>query len=197
MLIAWVAFYILAISTLLQQPIIRTGLLPQASTLSSGYKPPTTRDIPPVTLTNIPHVESKAFQTYISQVGSLYAALRRSKENGDEGEPQLFRTSSTPSLSGDIDTLLSSQLDRRQSGQQSSLAPVPEYANQRRRSSAQRGRGPATAPLSTIPSVYFDENFHLENPRTFDVVSERSEVIRSPLKPATEKTPNGTFDPHP
>lgn len=26
--------------------------------------------------------------------------------------------------------------------------------------------------------MYFEENFHLENPRTFDVVSERSEVIR-------------------
>ncbi|KKZ61202.1 hypothetical protein EMCG_04157 [[Emmonsia] crescens] len=176
---------------------VRTGLLPQASALSSGYKPPTTRDIPPVTLTNIPHVESKAFQPYISQVGSLYDALRRSKENGDEGEPQLFRTSSTPSLSGDIDTLLSSQLERRQSGQQSSLAPVPEYAPPRRRSSGQRGRGPATAPLSTIPSVYFDENFHLENPRTFDVVSERSEVIRSTPKPSDEKAPNGTFDPRP
>ncbi|OJD16000.1 hypothetical protein AJ78_03792 [Emergomyces pasteurianus Ep9510] len=186
-----------AISTLLQQPIVRTGLLPQASALSSGYKPPTTRDIPPVTLTNIPHVEPKAFQPYISQVGSLYDALRRSKENGDEGEPQLFRTSSTPSLSGDIDSLLSSQLEKRQSGQQSSLAPVPEYPPSRRRSSAQRGRGPATAPLSTIPSVYFEENFHLENPRTFDVVSERSEVIRSLPKPSTENNANGTFDPRP
>lgn len=33
--------------------------------------------------------------------------------------------------------------------------------------------------MSTIPAVYFEEDFHLENPRTFDVVSERSEVIRS------------------
>lgn len=32
--------------------------------------------------------------------------------------------------------------------------------------------------MSTIPLVYFDEDFHLENPRTFDVVSERSEVVR-------------------
>ncbi|PGH09844.1 hypothetical protein GX51_00531 [Blastomyces parvus] len=186
-----------AISTLLQQPIVRTGLLPQASALSSGYKPPTSRDIPPVTLTNIPHVESKAFLPYISQVGSLYDAFRRAKENGDEREPQLFRTSSTVSLSSDIDTLLSSQLEKRQSGQQSSLAPVPEHATPRRRSSGQRGRGPATAPLSTIPNIYFDENFHLENPRTFDVVSERSEVVRSPPKQPDEKAPNGTFDSRP
>ncbi|KAI5854333.1 Vps54-like protein-domain-containing protein [Tricharina praecox] len=37
----------------------------------------------------------------------------------------------------------------------------------------------AVAPLQTVPRVYFDENFRLENPRTFDVVSERSEVIKS------------------
>lgn len=33
-------------------------------------------------------------------------------------------------------------------------------------------------PLSTIPAVYFDDDFRLENPRTFDIVSERSEVVR-------------------
>ena len=36
----------------------------------------------------------------------------------------------------------------------------------------------AATPLNTIPNVYFEEDFHLENPRTFDVVSERSEVVR-------------------
>lgn len=35
-------------------------------------------------------------------------------------------------------------------------------------------------PLSTIPSVYFEPDFHLENPRTFDIVSERSEIVRPP-----------------
>jgi vacuolar protein sorting-associated protein 54 len=30
--------------------------------------------------------------------------------------------------------------------------------------------------------VYFEEDFHLENPRTFDIVSERSEVVRPILK---------------
>jgi vacuolar protein sorting-associated protein 54 len=41
-------------------------------------------------------------------------------------------------------------------------------------------------PLSTIPAVYFDEDFHLENPRIFDVVSERSEVVR-PTQGSDEK----------
>lgn len=37
--------------------------------------------------------------------------------------------------------------------------------------------------MQTVPQVYFDENFRLENPRTFDIVSERSEVIRSTAHP--------------
>jgi vacuolar protein sorting-associated protein 54 len=47
-------------------------------------------------------------------------------------------------------------------------------------------------PLSTIPSVYFEEDFHLENPRTFDVVSERSEVVRPAPGTIEEKASNGT-----
>ncbi len=41
--------------------------------------------------------------------------------------------------------------------------------------------------------MYFDENFHLENPRTFDIVSERSEVVRTPQTPADQgKSANGS-----
>lgn len=53
-----------------------------------------------------------------------------------------------------------------------SPASSPKRPGRVRRSSL------AMTPLSTVPSVYFDENFHLENPRTFDVVSERSDVVR-------------------
>ncbi|TQS31916.1 hypothetical protein Golomagni_07788, partial [Golovinomyces magnicellulatus] len=42
-----------------------------------------------------------------------------------------------------------------------------------------KGSQQGPPPLSTIPAVYFDDDFRLENPRTFDVVSERSEVIPS------------------
>ena len=58
----------------------------------------------------------------------------------------------------------------------------------KRRQSAQR-RLQAVTPLSTIPQVYFEEDFHLENPRTFEIVSERSEIIRDPhVAPTGRKT---------
>ena len=46
-----------------------------------------------------------------------------------------------------------------------------------------RRSGLAVAPLTTIPQVYFEQDFRLENPRTFDVVSERSEIARPPSAP--------------
>jgi len=57
--------------------------------------------------------------------------------------------------------------------------------------SFRRGAAHGPPPLSTIPTVYFDDDFHLENPRIFDVVSERSEVIRSSSGTDERKPSNG------
>lgn len=95
--------------------------------------------------------------------------LRPGKRPGDRG-----RKSSSASLTS-ISSLEAPSPSRRSSGGFSS-----------RRSIA---HGPP--PLSTIPNVYFEEDFHLENPRTFDVVSERSEVVRPAPGTIDEKASNG------
>ena len=61
------------------------------------------------------------------------------------------------------------------------FSPIETPGQNRGRSSGswRRNRNEPT-PLSTIPTVYFDEAFRLENPRTFDVVSERAEIVRPP-----------------
>ncbi|KAK9464830.1 hypothetical protein V1512DRAFT_267527 [Lipomyces arxii] len=43
----------------------------------------------------------------------------------------------------------------------------------------QRRQSITITPLSTIPQVYFDTGFNLENPRIFDIVSERSDILSS------------------
>lgn len=140
-----------AISTLLQQPIIRTGTLNHTAVQSvSGHKAPSTRDIPPVTLTNIPHVEPSTFNSYLKQAGSLYEAFQRAKEEGGDGPRRPRKSSGTSSRRG----------------------PLP------------------VAPLSTIPAVYFEPDFRLENPRTFDVVSERSEIVQPPGPNGAPVTPS-------
>lgn len=145
-----------AISTLLQPPIVRTGLLPHATISSTSQKLPTPRDIPPVTLTNVLDVELSVFENYLSQIGPLVDAFQRKKL--ESGDPQLFRQE----ISATKDDELASYGRRKASvSEHSQLAPTR---------------------LSTVPSaVYFDVNFRLENPCTFDVVSEHAEVVRQPL----------------
>jgi len=186
-----------AISTLLQPPIVRTGLIPHTSApASSAHKPPTARDIPPVTLTNIPHVDPSEFKPYLSQVGGLYEALQRAKDNEDDGGTQLFRKSKNDDFSDllDLDRKSASRPNLSRKASLASLASSIESPSIKRRTSGGPGRraAHATTPLSTIPNVYFEEDFHLENPRTFDVVSERSEVVKpAPGSPDERRASNG------
>ncbi|KAL1625784.1 hypothetical protein SLS54_003256 [Diplodia seriata] len=186
-----------AISTLLQPPIVRTGLLPYTSA-PSAVKTPSTRDIPPVTLTNIPHVEPSTFKQYLSQVGSLYDAFQRAKSDSDNVAAQLFRRDSKRDEFTEIleRRLKDQQPGRRPSSRQESIVSLSPVDSPRRRSSAGASKRHPTAvtPLSTIPDVYFQEDFRLENPRTFDVVSERSEVIQQPQGTDGSKDANGSAE---
>jgi vacuolar protein sorting-associated protein 54 len=181
-------YFYVAISTLLQPPIVRTGLLPHATApASASHKPPSSRDIPPVTLTNIPHVESSFFKPYLSQVGSLFDA--RSRTETDPPSPQVNKKERKGSKDEELSGYFEQPLSRDPLSPRNSISEPPQFP--RRRSSAGRRNHLAVAPLSSIPNVYFDENFHLENPRIFDVVTERSEVIRTPHG-EDSKAANGT-----
>jgi vacuolar protein sorting-associated protein 54 len=189
-----------AISTLLQPPIVRTGLLPHTSApVSSTHRQPTARDIPPVTLTNITHVDPDEFKPYLLQVGALYDALQRAKESEDEGTLRLLRKGSQVDSFEDLLDKSLRQSGRTPTGSRKAsiatlavLSPT-EPPPTRRRSSGGIGRRTAQAPtpLSTIPGVYFEDDFRLENPRTFDVVSEKSEVVR-PVPGTPDKNSNGS-----
>ncbi|KAI0437944.1 Vps54-like protein-domain-containing protein [Xylaria telfairii] len=189
-----------AISTLLQPPIVRTGLQPHtAAPASSTHKPPTAKDIPPVTLTNIPHVDATDFKPYLTEVGALYDQLRRIRESDDDVNDQVFRRGRADELAGLKDdghlrpgSRPSSSTRPTSSSSARSVSPIdspPSRAPIRKRSGSGYGRkqthGPP--PLSTIPNIYFDEDFHLENPRTFDIVSEKSEVVPPTAGPAVDK----------
>ncbi|KAI8933030.1 hypothetical protein NX059_009679 [Plenodomus lindquistii] len=184
-----------AISTLLQPPIVRTGMVPHtAASAPAGHKPPSTKDIPPVTLVNIAHVEPTAFNPYLSQVGGLYDAFQRAKAEAEAQAAQPVRRGSekddrSESLERGLRAISPAVTPNLTGG------PITPGGTPRpkRRGSGQKRAPPAVTPLSTIPAVYFDENFHLENPRTFDIVSERSEVVR-PVRTTSndEFNTNGT-----
>jgi len=151
--------------------------LAQAST--SGYRAPTSRDIPRVTLTPVPPVDNTVFKNYLTKIGPLFESIQRRR--GDKGQDVTgMKVESRDVVTNDTDKPKRPDISRQNSG--ANLSPVIET---RRRSAAYSKRKPnEPTPLSTVPSVYFEEEFHLENPRTFDVVSERSEIIR----PASNNT---------
>lgn len=137
-------------------------------------------------------MDSKAFQPYLSQVGSLYDVFQQSKENaGEEAQPAPGLKSPKPD---DMESLMPWSPERRSSFMSTGSRPTSPYDPRGRRSSGgTRGRPPAVTPLTTIPPVYFEEDFHLENPRTFDVISEKSEVVRPPRPPMKDdKHSNGS-----
>ncbi|KAK1992683.1 Vps54-domain-containing protein [Colletotrichum falcatum] len=188
-----------AISTLLQPPIVRTGLQPHTSApASSAHKPPTARDIPPVTLTNIPRIDPAEFKPYLSQVGALYEQLRRVKEQEDERPGSSGRRSNIPDdFTDSLDESHLKPAGRLSARRKSSIASITSITSidgpgplRRSSSGFNRKGGQGPPPLSTIPNVYFDEDFHLENPRTFDVVSERSEVVPPAPGSADDKAGN-------
>ncbi|KAL9091041.1 MAG: hypothetical protein Q9159_001667 [Coniocarpon cinnabarinum] len=185
-----------AISSLLAPSIVRTGLIPhQSLPQSSSHRPPTAKDIAPVTLTSIPHVESSAFNEYLSQVGPLFESLNRAKAASAEVSDTLtsrIRASENHDEFADVfgkhvnsEALKSPPTSRRDSA--FSPPQTPSSGTPRSLRSRRGLQGPT--PLSTIPAVYFDENFHLENPRTFDVVSEYSEI--TPPERPTSKDGSG------
>ncbi|KAJ9151578.1 Vps54-domain-containing protein [Coniochaeta hoffmannii] len=191
-----------AISTLLQPPIVRTGLLPYHSApASSAHKPPTSRDIPPVALTNIQHVDAAEFQPYLSQVGPLYEHLRRLKESEEDAASVLNRRNGRPDEVADaIDDGHLRPGKRPGARRKGSTASISSLSSVEAPGPVRRGSGFSSRkslahgppPLSTIPNVYFEEDFHLENPRTFDVVSERSEVVRPAPGTMDEQASNGS-----
>ncbi|KAK5683274.1 hypothetical protein LTS10_004805 [Elasticomyces elasticus] len=173
-----------AISNLLQPPLARTGLVPH-NTVPAGYRAPTTKDIPPVTLTNIPHVSDDSFNNYLQRIGPLFESFQRGRREPVEehGSPSWLKKDRELEKTDRF----AEALERKWSftgpvspgltRQGTLLSPTPETpasAGPRRR---RRSRHEPT-PLSTIPSVYMDADFHLENPRTFDVVSENTSLLR-------------------
>lgn len=165
---------------------MRTGLFPHTAG-QPAPRAPSSKEIPPVTLTNIPHVDPKAFQPYLSQAGSLYDAFQRAKEGVEDGGAQQTRKSRYPPRRDPVTGPFGQGLQQKRHAGSPTLgtftpvpgSPIEQPQQARRKSGANTRRGQFQVnPLSTVPSVYFEQDFRLENPRTFDIVSERSEIVR-------------------
>ncbi|KAK5633680.1 hypothetical protein RRF57_009394 [Xylaria bambusicola] len=125
------------------------------------------------------HIEAAEFKPYILQVGALYEQLQRIKDSKHEVQ-------ATPGITSDNRLRGNTDLggDDGQSVYNGSITSITSMGIPSKRLFHRRGSGSldrktnyAPPPLSVIPSIHFDEDFHLENPRVFHVVSERSDII--------------------
>jgi vacuolar protein sorting-associated protein 54 len=169
----------------LMRPAISNVLVStQSTTTRQRVSKPTSREIPTVTLTNLPHVTYASFEPYLSSISPDYERHRRIKQGLLEEhirtgsressvvptspfaeliDSKLLRTISTSNISR---TLLDDALPA------PSIQPSP-----RRRPFPRRNQVEEPELLDTVPSVFFDSNFSLANPRTFDIVNENSDLL--------------------
>ncbi|OAQ97540.1 hypothetical protein LLEC1_01115 [Akanthomyces lecanii] len=181
-----------AISILLQPPRTQTGLLP--TPISTFHKTPA-RGIPPVTLSDIPQVDPAEFQPYLARVGILYEQARRTYEDeSEDGDVFHGRTggadeSLTAFHKGHLQpSRWPSPNEKSSNSSISSFSQADPTTKQGSSPAFSKRLAQASSFLSTIPRVYFDEDFQLENPRIFDVVTENSEITHFPPSRVTTKT---------
>ncbi|EPE30900.1 hypothetical protein GLAREA_03867 [Glarea lozoyensis ATCC 20868] len=161
------------ISALIQQPIEPPRFHSQAAAPSfNSYKMPTAQDIPSVALTDVEIVSSDSFQPYISQVGALYEQSQRLRKGENEFEVTYSKRLDNNFQEYQVSFPFGEQLDftakkHFDSGEKVAIG----------KEISKNYHDPP--PLSTVPKVYFSPDFRLENPRTFDSVIERSDVVPS------------------
>ncbi|KZT09727.1 Vps54-domain-containing protein [Laetiporus sulphureus 93-53] len=104
--------------------------------------------LPAVPPAELPRVRRKDFDPYLSAVGPEWERFQRSIEQGREGFAQIPTTAVPSSSSFDV--------------------PDASHIPQLR-------PGRALPPLETVPAVFFEQNFNLGDPRTFNAVTEQPE----------------------
>lgn len=166
------------------KPAMGNYLKPSTATGPAGaanaIRAPTAKDIPPVTLAPIKKVSRAELHTYLREITEEYetfysSRLGRSHSMGND-EMSVISPSVQTAMSTFSSVLDSVGINGSGSGSLSKTLsasnlsdPIPPPSE-----------SPAVeiTPLSSIPSVFFENDFQLDNPRIFDLVSEKSTIIR-------------------
>lgn len=109
----------------------------------------------PIVLSELPKVSAKSFETYIDSIKDEFIAWSRI-QSALADAPILDELE-------DDDALLDEEASKRRKAIKRAL----ETSN----ISSKSNKKLELPPLETIPSIFFEENFNLANPRTFDMVT--------------------------
>jgi len=153
----------------------------QSPTARQRVSKPTTREIPTVTLTNLPIVTYASFEPYLSSIGPDYDRHRRFKQGLLEQHIRIGSKETSVVAASSFADLIESKLLANISTSNLSITSQDDtiHSPSVQPSPRPRRRNFEDEPesLDTVPSVFFDPNFSLSNPRTFDIVNENSDLL--------------------
>src|ERR1700710_3097628 len=161
---------------------IQTGVLNDPGKRS--VQPPKARkaEIPPVSHASIPKIKSSDFDSYIKYLSNVYQRYHQNKLQGAEGSPSISSTDTPfsifPSMM-DNDQDKSSESIPGVSRNPYGIPNVLSYENLEdlELSPTLQSQEYEMPMLENVPSVFFESNFQLENPRTFDTVCEGGDIV--------------------
>ncbi len=140
---------------------------PVPTSSSVHHRNPTTKEITPVELPKIRRVKKTEVMGYLSSISDEYSKYQAMKKaagafvssRDDSSDTSSVKDSASVISEGTTSNLLWKSLSSLQTS-------IPS--------------------LDNVPSVFFEEPFSLDNPRTFDIVSERADIVRQ----SNNNTPN-------
>ncbi|ANB13318.1 Vps54p [Sugiyamaella lignohabitans] len=145
---------------------------------SFPFKPPTSKDIPPVTLAPTPRIKKEELREKLNDISSEYELFYGARISKGAGSTGLEPTGSKI-LSDDTLSLLSDKGVSMSVSSNDGAAIISDSESiADGDDSGTRQDTPDLTPLSTIPEVFFQEKFQLDNPKVFGIVSEKSEIIQ-------------------
>ncbi|CAG8619693.1 10364_t:CDS:10 [Acaulospora morrowiae] len=165
-----------------------SGVLNNPNSKSSSTIKPSKNDIPSVPHTVIRKIKPTDFNSYIKQITPIFERYSHNKEIGTIGSqpirsPTSLKTESpTNTLATNLENLQSTHdetvdvpVHRLESTRNPYSVIIPSPASL----GDDRTREPVIELplLETVPSVFFDPDFNLENPRIFDIVCENTDII--------------------
>ncbi|KAI8379270.1 Vps54-like protein-domain-containing protein [Radiomyces spectabilis] len=153
-----------AISGVLNDPAKR----PAASTK------PSKSDIPPVPHASIPKIKSSDFDAYLAHITPVFERYQQNKLV-DHDEP------TTHSPYGALHNILDEESlpvhQRRSTRNPYSIPQIMSSESLSLDVDDVKSSSHELPMIENIPSIFFEPDFHLENPRTFDAVCEGADII--------------------
>lgn len=176
-------------------------MLNNPNTKSPNSVRPSKNDIPTVPHVNIRKVKTSDFSSYIKQITPVFERYSHNKELDAEGlQSRKSTLPLTESPVASVTNLLANNLEDLQTSKEAEIQiPVHRLASTRNPYTVHLplpspGDDQTPEPvielplLETVPSIFFDPEFNLENPRTFDIVCEQTDIIGGNPKNPTIST---------